>query len=125
MFRIVVWKSIWTHEESVVHESFSEKSLVLVQPKGVPVPKVALLRRELTLPFTPFLGLSISSQRWSCKSLQSIKWSDEEQTFHCTVNDEYPRFALDTLLSFEDLLSMSLDEGWERPPQGSGDAPHN
>ncbi len=124
MFRIVVWKSIWTHEEAVVHESFSEKSLVLGQPKGVPVPKVALLRRELKLPFTPFPGLIISSQRWSSKSLLSVKWSDEEQTFHCTVNDEYPRFVLDSLLSFDDLLSMSLNEGWERPLQGGGDAPH-
>jgi hypothetical protein len=125
MFRVVVWKSIWTHEESVVRDSTSERALVLGRPEGSPEPKVALLKRELSLPFAPFPGLSLSSQGWSCCPLQTAAWSDEEQMFRCTVQDEYPRWALDTPLSFEDLLSMSLDEGWERPVLGGGNAPRN
>jgi hypothetical protein len=123
MFRVVVWKSIWTHEESVVHENLSEKTLVFGHPEGSPEPKVALMRKELFLPFAPFPGLSVTANRWSCHPLKTVDWSVEEQSFRCAVEDEYPRWALDTPLSFEDLLSMSLDEGWQRPESGGGNAP--
>jgi len=125
MFRVVIWKSIWTHEESVVSEGLSERALVIGRPEGAPELQVALLRKELSLPFAPFPDLNITTSRWSSGPLKSVTWSDEEQNFRCTVEDEYPRWALDTPLSYEDLLSMSLDEGWERPSKGGGNAPHN
>lgn len=123
MFRVVVWKAIWTHEESIVVESLSERPIIFGRPEGAPEPKVALLRKELLLPFAPFPGLSVTAHGWSCRPLKEITWSGEEQCFRCTVEDEYPHWVQDTQLSFVDLLSMSLDAGWERPDRGGGDAP--
>lgn len=123
MFRVVVWKSIWTHEESIVNEGLIEKALVLGRPESSPEPKVALLRKELSLPFAPFPNLNITTDCWSSGPLKSVTWSDEMQSFRCSVEDEYPRRALDTPLSYQDLLSISLDAGWERPSKGGGNAP--
>ena len=78
MFWVIVWKSIWTHEESVVHESLSEQAIILGRSEGASEPKVALLRKELSLPFVPFLGLSISATGWSCGPLKTVAWLEAE-----------------------------------------------
>jgi hypothetical protein len=98
MFRIVFSKAIWTHEESLVHEQTGPKAFVLGPDSDKPVPKVALLRKELALPFPPYIGLSISAEGWSCKPLQMIEWCNTAQLFRCTVPDEFPCWALDTYL---------------------------
>jgi hypothetical protein len=123
LFRTRVTMSIWTHEESVVREAFSEKAAILGLPEGSLRPQVALLDRLLDLPFPPFPGLSLVEDEWSCHPRQTVTWSQGEQCFSCRVEDEYPRFAFDSYLSFDDLLRMSLEAGWERPLRGGGDAP--
>ena len=123
MFRTRVTMSIWTHEESVVRAGLSEKAVVLGVSEGSPQPEVALLHRLLDLPFPPFPGLSLVENEWSCHPLQAVSWSQGEQCFSCKVEDEYPRFAFDSFLSFDDLLRMSLEAGWERPLRGGGGAP--
>lgn len=121
MFSVLIFKSIWTHEESEVKSAFSERSLVL--GRSGEVPKVAFLHREVLLPFAPYLGLNVNVSGWNSGLLRSVSWLSEEQKFHCSVDDEYPRWALDTLLSFDDLLCMGLESGWVRAERGGGDAP--
>lgn len=121
MFRVVVCKSIWTHPEEEVVQHFGVAAAVLERRSDAP--KVALLHKVLSLPFVPYPGLSIEAEGWSCGALRAVTWLDREQCFRCSVADEYPRWAVDTELSFEDLLSISIDHGWVRPERGGGDAP--
>jgi hypothetical protein len=110
MFSVVIRKSIWTHEESVVKD---------VENRKIFAPKVALLRKEVSLPFAPFLNLNIQQSSFNSGPIKSIAWLVEEQVFQCLVEDEFPRWSA----SYEELVTMSLDEGWERPITGGGNAP--
>jgi hypothetical protein len=110
MFSVVIRKSIWTHEESVVKDTHNGKASEA---------KVALLRKEVSLPFAPFPNLNIQQSGFSSGPIKSVAWLVEEQVFQCLVEDEFPRWSA----SYEELVTMSLDEGWERPITGGGNAP--
>jgi hypothetical protein len=110
MYIVVIRKSIWTHEESVVKD---------VENGKIFAPKVAQLRKEVSLPFVPFPNLNIQQSGFSSGPIKSVAWLVEEQVFKCWVEDEYPRWSA----SFEELVTMRLDEGWERPITGGGNAP--
>jgi len=84
-------------------------------------PRITVLRKELNLPFAPFPGLEIQTEDWECCPLELVQWSEPDWAFRCTVPVEYPRQVLDTYLSYEDLLSKRLEEGWVRPEIGEGD----
>lgn len=112
MFCVVICKSIWTHEKSVVNSPQNETGAK---------PQVALLRKEVSLPFVPFLHLNIQQGGFSSGPIKSVVWLADEQVFQCTVEDEYARWSA----SYEDIVTMRLDEGWERPITGGGNAPRS
>jgi len=112
-FKVNVSLSIWSHEESVV-QAYLDLDDDMPRSDLESDPSVTILRKELELPFAPFPGLELQTEDWECGQLEFVKWDEENWEFRCTVSDEYPLQELDTYLSYEDLLSKNLEEGWVR-----------
>ena len=110
-YEVVVRKCLWTHEEHLVKERST------VEPK----PKVAIFTRKVMLPFVPFVGLHISDGIWGSGPLRSVIWHVQEGYFSCETGDDFPRSSHG--LSYDDLMSVRIEQGWERPEHGGGNAP--
>lgn len=122
-FKVVVQLDIWTHPRELVEEQLKDFDSDV--DHGV---KVAILEKELELPFAPFIGLEVRLAEWECTELISVKWVEEDYRFRCRVEGKYPkeqsaRNFYDMVTTYEDLLEMALECGWTRPERGGGDAP--
>ena len=99
LYKIKVVKGVWTYKLQ----------------KGLDKPQVAILAKDVTLPFPPFLGLEISTKELHCRPIRRIEWLGDQGLFRCSVTDEHPHLAVDgASLSFEDLVKRSLSAGWKR-----------
>ena len=117
MFTVRLVKCIWTESQQFTEAFLSQGGGTASESR------VAILEREVSLPFAPYPGLEISGDGWESGPLQTATWCLSESRFRCAVRDEYPRNAFGTHLSYEFLLSQSLQAGWSRPTVGGGDAP--
>lgn len=116
MHKVILIKYIWTHDEQTVqnmHKSGQDTNN----------PKVAILSREITLPFPPCIGLNVIEDDWESEQITSITWDNDDQVFRCTVPDSFPRDDDFPPIDYEDLLEMYLEIGWGREQKGGGDAP--
>ncbi|TBR12516.1 MAG: hypothetical protein EPO43_13555 [Rugosibacter sp.] len=118
MFEVCLVKCIWTHPEKIVQEAFGYGG-----SSNSDGPKVAILKRFISLPFAPFIGVEVSGDGWNSGPLQRVTWGTTDEQFLCTVADEYPRTVNGSELTYEFLLENNLYEGWLRPDTGGGDAP--
>ncbi len=120
MYKIVFRKIIWTKEEKDVTEYFNRDA-----QNDDDKPLYAWLRKDIELPFTPYIGLEIEAtdDGWTCPPLTNVKWYSDTSTFACRLEDKYPGWRQDTYLTFEDLVELDLDCGWEWPEKGGGKAP--
>lgn len=48
--------------------------------------RAAFLSKKLTLPFVPFVGLSLVEPSGNSQPVVSVAWSDESQSFHCHID---------------------------------------
>jgi hypothetical protein len=113
LYEVVVRKCLWTDEEHLVQD------VSKVEPK----PQVAIFTRTVKLPFIPFIGLKICDGIWDSGPLRSVVWDVKEEKFSCSTDDEFPRYSFGSHLSYDDLLSLNIEMGWQRPERGGGNAP--
>ncbi len=79
-------------------------------------PESVGLQANLTLPFAPYIGLSINAEidgrhlRSGAKN--SVTWFQEEEKFCCWVNDEKPYNRLGYQYTYEYLVNAALSAGW-------------
>ena len=91
MFRVIVTKRIYLDSE-----------------KGASV----LLKREVELPFAPYIGLVMAEGLWEAGPLVRVCWLIGDRVFSCTVADVVPeRYSAHT---GEELVEFDLAEGWCR-----------
>jgi hypothetical protein len=71
-----------------------------------------LLKRELQLPFAPYLGLSIVQGAWTVEPLTRVCWLPDQALFSCetelTVHDPEGEFRAEQHIEF------LLADGWEQ-----------
>jgi hypothetical protein len=72
----------------------------------------ALCHRLITLPFAPFVGLSVYSELWDSKKIISVRWEMDFGKFNCKAEDEYPHATDGKEFSFEWLVTKAKSTGW-------------
>lgn len=93
MFKVIFCKSIWNGESP-------ESSTML-----------ALLKREITLPFAPTPAVEIS---WGGmpEAIIKVRWDVASSHFVCNMKDEC-RHSIDAYIyDFDWLLKSAIDDGW-------------
>lgn len=71
-----------------------------------------LLKRELALPFAPFLGLALVQGAWEAEPLVRVCWLPDEQLFSCQTPPLVPKQGDD--YSVSQRMEFLLADGWSR-----------
>ena len=71
-----------------------------------------LLKREVRLPFPPFLGLCLSSGVWLTDPISRVCWLVEDGYFSCEVPPLLPDTA--SIATIETQIEYQVADGWER-----------
>ncbi len=76
-----------------------------------------VLVKNLTLPFTPYLGLSVVSGRFKSGEIQAVTWDTEKEVFSVSVKDEIPWEDEDHHSHTAEQITNHLLKrtGWELP----------
>jgi hypothetical protein len=91
MYRVIV------HKRMYLNETRSES---------------VLLKRELQLPFVPFVGLSLVQGAWSSEPLAYVCWLVDDACFSCNTEPLVPDVSSE--YSVSQLVEFHLADGWER-----------
>ncbi len=79
--------------------------------------KYASLRYELSLPFVPFIGLSLGEKNWSSGTIKSVYFDNATLKFSCHVENEYANDDVDDDYTpdsyFDHLVERAVSEGWK------------
>jgi len=87
-------------------------SKIIWQDSECELPPLAYLYRVIKLPFTPFIGLSISEDRWHSGAIESISWSSVDEKFVLRVADEFTNDSEIYDYTPEWVLEYNLRFGW-------------
>lgn len=94
MFMVKIQKSIWNGA------SPSEATAL------------AILLREITLPFPPSQGLEVLMENGKALSLRSVRWDVSEKNFFCTMPDDFTDEIDIDAYDFDELITDAQEEGW-------------
>jgi len=99
MFSVIVYKYIWDGNDIDTAKAH------------------ALLAREMSVPFPPFIGLELSEETtnrllWFCGPITEVKWDNSKGRFTCFVKAEYPFSSGGCDYSFSWLVDDDLQNGW-------------
>ena len=115
MYDVEISLCVWTKPVAAVTEQFQD----LARPSESK-PQVAILHKQMKLPFAPFVGLEIRDGETDF-ILTRVRWDAAKSLFWCNVADEFPGKVAG--VDYEQLLEWSLEQGWARPAYGGGNAP--
>lgn len=111
MYKVTIFKTIFAGDVSNDSGAFEHlKYLAREYPESVG------LQADLTLPFPPYIGLSINAESngkyLRSGPIRSVTWFQEEEKFCCWVEDEKPYVSLGYDYTYEYLVNAALGAGW-------------
>ncbi|WP_298771417.1 hypothetical protein [uncultured Shewanella sp.] len=72
---------------------------------------------HLSLPFPPYVGLTISTSGWFSGTIESVDWTQNELSgqkyFTCRVTGEKPFYSNGDYFSYEGLCETALQRFWK------------
>lgn len=74
--------------------------------------KVVFMAKSLTMPFVPFIGLSLGGELGICGPIISVSWSNEDQSFTCSLESHESECDDGSVIDMDYLISEARDNGW-------------
>lgn len=71
----------------------------------------AVAYKNIEMPFIPFNGVEINFPLERGQKIKSIRWNVENNTFSCTLEDEFSCFGADEPL-FDEWIQYYEKHGW-------------
>ncbi|WP_180138938.1 hypothetical protein [Desulfoluna butyratoxydans] len=71
---------------------------------------------DTTLPFVPFIGLSLWGEvgaRWQTKPIESISYNIEDQRFHCSTQEHEFESDDGDFVDIDFLIRSAKKHGWK------------
>ncbi|MFZ5531629.1 MAG: hypothetical protein ACOY4U_11355 [Pseudomonadota bacterium] len=72
--------------------------------------KRLMLRRELNLPFVPFIGLNLTDGVWYGPPIVEVTWSTSSNEFSCMLEPYFASKHGD--MTVQEVDDWAADEGW-------------
>lgn len=103
MYEVKISKTVWASDPA----EKPEDELISI--------KMALFRKNITLPFVPFPGLTIAGKKWEAETIEAVAWDIEQKSFVCSVENTFVGQDDEREhLSFDDLVNFAIEDGWEK-----------